>query len=89
MFIVHADGGIDVRTVDDGRVTRIGADGTDIIHRQHQSQGLHHFVRGDRYLVAQRDVIEMDIIAFLKPVVGDLLVVDLLFRRGLQHVIER
>ena len=81
-------GGVDITAVDHRREAGVGSEGGNVVHRQDETQGLHHFVRRQRHAVAQRDIVDIDIVAPFEPVIRHALVVYLLPRRVAQDVIE-
>lgn len=85
-LVVQSDRGVHGVAVDHGRQTRIGGESERIVHTAREAQATNG-ARAQGDVPAQGDIIDIHIVAFLQPVVGDVLVFDVLRRRLAHHVI--
>ena len=86
ILVVDTEGAVDDTRVDHRRQTAVGGDGGKVVDRYGESQTLHVF-RADGYVPAQREVIDVHVVATLQPVVADGLVLDILLLSPFQDVL--
>ena len=85
-LVVQSDRGVHGVAVDHGRQTRIGGESERIVDTARKAQATNG-ARAQGDVPAQGDIIDIHVVAFLQPVVGDVLVFDVQRRRLAHHVI--
>ena len=87
-FVVQSDRGVHRVAVDHGRQARIGREGEGIVGTARQAKGANR-TRTQGHVPPDGDVVDVHVVAFLQPVVGDILVFDVLTRGLAHHIVVR